>query len=669
MKGSKSKFNLKADFSPAGDQPRAIKELEDGVGRKFDMQTLQGVTGSGKTFMAANLIQKLQKPTLVISHNKTLAAQLCAEYKRFFPDNSVEYFVSYYDYYQPEAYLPGRDMYIEKDADINEEIERLRHAATRSLMDRKDVIVVASVSCIYGLGSPEEYANRGLYLEVGQEMKRTDLMGRLIEIQYERNDFDFARGKFRVRGNKIDINPAFGGLAFRIFMEGDMVTDLKEIDPLTGRTKEERSRMIIYPATHFVMPLEQMERAADSISLELEERLEELRSEGKELEAARLRQRTRHDLEMIREVNYCKGIENYSRHFDGREPGEPPFTLLDYFPDDFLMIIDESHVTLPQIRAMYGGDRSRKENLVDYGFRLPSAKDNRPLQFHEFREHMNNVIFTTATPGSFENENSRNTVEVIIRPTGLVDPDIDIRPTGTQVDDLMNEIQKHTQRRERVLVTTLTKRMAEDLSEYLAEHGIKADYMHSDTSTMDRIEILRKLRLGEINVLVGINLLREGLDLPEVTLVAILDADKEGFLRNETTLIQTMGRAARNVKGKVILYADSITGSIMEAVKKTRERRKIQVEYNRSHGIYPATITKEVTDITDGMDRNESKGKGRKKGKKGGIRERLDLDDIPLLLIELEEEMKRAAENLEFEKAAMLRDRIFQLKRDSDLIQ
>lgn len=650
-------FKLISEFEPRGDQPRAISELVHGINHGAAHQTLLGVTGSGKTYMAASVIEKIGKPTLVISHNKTLAAQLCAEYKRFFPENAVEYFVSYYDYYQPEAYIPKRDLYIEKEADINKEIDRLRHCATRSLMDRQDVIVVASVSCIYGLGSPEEYASLGLFLERGRITDRDSIIMRLVEIQYERNDFELSPGKFRVRGDRIDIFPSYGGMPLRVTMDRETITGLTEIDPVTGKKQIERNRIIVYPAKHFVMPKEKVERAVRSIEAELSLQLERLMDDGKQFEATRLKQRTLYDIELIQEIGYCPGIENYSRHFDGREPGDSPFTLIDYFPDDFLMIVDESHVTLPQIRGMYKGDRSRKENLVDFGFRLPSAFDNRPLTFEEFEERMKTVLYTSATPAKYENSKSSNVVELIIRPTGLVDPEVVIRPAENQVDDVIEEIRRCEELGERVLVTTLTKRMAEDLSVYLVEMGIKAEYMHSGTKTIERVEILRKLRLGTFNVLVGINLLREGLDLPEVSLVAILDADKEGFLRNETSLIQTMGRAARNVNGKVILYAKDRTRSIKAAVEKTNWRRKIQLAYNAAHGIEPETIHKEIKDITEDISRTVSEDEDIIIPSDG-----IDKSDYHLLIVELEAEMKRAAGNLEFEKAARLRDRILELK-------
>ena len=650
-------FKLFSEFTPKGDQPKAIKDLVNGIDRGEQVQTLLGVTGSGKTYVAASVIEKVQKPTLVISHNKTLAAQLCAEYKRYFPENAVEYFVSYYDYYQPEAYLPHTDLYIAKDASINDEINRLRHSATRSIMDRQDVIIVASVSCIYGLGNPSDYANLRLLLRRGMHIERNLMLNKLIEIQYERNDFDFTPGRFRVRGNKIDVYPSYGGVSFRVELSEGVVTKLYEIDSLSGRRISEKPSLTIYPAKHFLMPQEKVEKSIESIKAELKVRLKELNSEDKLLEANRLKQRTLYDLELLREMGYCPGIENYSMHFDGRKRGEKPWTLIDYFPEDFLMIIDESHVSIPQIRGMYGGDRSRKENLVKHGFRLPSAFDNRPLNFSEFEKYMKTVIFTSATPGVYEFRKNTPVIEQIIRPTGLVDPQVVIRATENQMDDLINEIKLREKMNERVLVTTLTKRMAEDLTEYLIENGIRAEYMHSDIKTLKRIEILRRLRLGKIDTIVGINLLREGLDLPEVSLVAILDADKEGFLRNETALIQTMGRAARNIRGEVILYANKLTKSIKKAVEETNRRRKIQLKYNIKHGIVPRTIEKKITDIIDRLPKREEE-----RVLISGLPE----TDLPLIIIELEEAMKRAAHNLEFERAAILRDRIFELKRSID---
>jgi excinuclease ABC subunit B len=646
-------FKLFSEFEAKGDQPKAIKELVEGLERGEQSQTLLGVTGSGKTYVAASVIEKVQKPTLVISHNKTLAAQLCAEYKRFFPDNAVEYFVSYYDYYQPEAYIPQTDLYIAKDASINEEINRLRHSATRSLMDQRDVIIVASVSCIYGLGNPKDYVDLSILVRRGMVIERQLLLKRLVEIQYERNDFDFTPGRFRIRGNTIDVYPLHTRVSFRVELSSGVVNKLFEMDPLSGRKIRERSSLMIYPAKHFLMPQETVEKSIKSIKAELEWRLKELNTEKRLLEATRLKQRTLYDIELLKEIGYCPGIENYSMHFDGRRRGEKPWTLLDYFPEDFLMIIDESHVTIPQIRGMYGGDRSRKENLVKHGFRLPSAFDNRPLTFNEFEKYMTTVIFTSATPGRYEYAMNAPIIEQIIRPTGLIDPKVVVRSTENQVDDLINEIRLREQMQERVLVTTLTKRMAEDLTEYLIENGIKAEYMHSEIKTLERIEILRRLRLGKIDTIVGINLLREGLDLPEVSLVAILDADKEGFLRNETALIQTMGRAARNIRGEVILYANTLTKSIKKAIEETNRRREIQLKYNITHEIVPRTIQKSITDMIDRLPKGEEKR----------LSKGLPEEDLPLLIIELEEAMKRAAQNLEFERAAILRDQIFELKK------
>lgn len=659
-------FNLIAEFRPSGGQPEAIQALVKGMERMQSKQILHGVTGSGKTFMVANVIQHVQRPTLVLSHNKTLAAQLCSEYKRFFPHNAVEFFVSYYDYYQPEAYLPGRDIYIEKEVDINEKIDRLRHQATRELMDRRDVIVVASVSCIYGLGNPDEYSSMGQALELGGKCLRESLIRRLVEIQYLRNDIEFIRGRFRVRGPRIDIYPSFGERGVRVDLSENIITGLSEFDPLTGRKIQDRNKLIIYPAQHFVMPRDKIERAVKSIRSELDVRLRELEGQEKILEAARLKQRTLYDLEMIQEVGYCSGIENYSRHFDGREPGEPPFTLLDYFPDDFLLVVDESHATIPQIRAMYGGDSSRKKNLVDHGFRLPSAADNRPLRFGEFEKYMKTTLFTSATPGKYERENGDDTVEVLIRPTGLMDPKITVRPIEFQVDDVMNEIHRRKERKERVLVTTLTKRMAEDLSVYLEENGIRSRYMHSDTKTLDRVKILRELREGKIDVVVGINLLREGLDLPEVSLIAILDADKEGFLRDETTLIQTMGRAARHVSGEAILYADNITNSIRNAITLTNHRRNVQLSYNLEHNISPRGVEKLIGDISDSISEGDEQMVVGEECREN-ILDPSGEEETIFLLLSLEEEMKEAARKLEFERAAVLRDRLRELKNRSNV--
>jgi len=656
-------FKVVSPFEPAGDQPKAIAQLVDGIKRGLTAQTLLGVTGSGKTFTIAKVIEQVQKPTLVIAHNKTLAAQLCNEFREFFPNNAVHYFVSYYDYYQPEAYVPQSDTYIEKDATINDEIDRLRHAATSALLERRDVIIVASVSCIYGLGSPEDYQGMTLALKSGEFRDRDHILRRLVGIQYERNDIGFQRGTFRVRGDVIEIIPAYSDNVVRIELFGDEVDRILELDPITGEVLAENDEVTIYPASHFVTSEEKLKRAIASIEAELEEQLAILRAENKLLEAQRLEQRTRYDLEMLQQMGFCQGIENYSRHLTGRAPGEMPATLLDYFPKDFLMIIDESHVTIPQIRAMYHGDRSRKETLVKYGFRLPSALDNRPLTFTEFESHINQVIFVSATPGPYETEHEQQRVEQILRPTGLVDPEIHVRPVAGQIDDLLAEIQTTISRNERVLVTTLTKKMAEDLTEYLADMGIKVRYLHSDIETLDRVEILRGLRSGEFDVLVGINLLREGLDLPEVSLVAILDADKEGFLRSETSLIQTIGRAARNANGRVIMYADTITQSMERAINETNRRRELQIAYNREHGITPETIKKNITDIVQGVRAAESETTYNTKPKTEGK----VFKDIVAYIKELEEEMYQAAAELNFELAAQLRDEIKELRREAGL--
>ena len=658
------RFNLVSDYPPQGDQPHAIKKLTESLRKGHKYQTLLGVTGSGKTFTMANVIQKVQLPTLVISHNKTLAAQLCSEFRRFFPNNAVEYFVSYYDYYQPEAYLPRTDTYIEKDSSINEEIDRLRLSATSSLLERRDVIIVASVSCIYGLGSPKDYQELVLKISKNEICKRDNILERLINIHYERNDIDFHRGCFRVRGDVIEIFPSYLEYAFRVELWGDEIEAISEIDPLTGKVIKRRDKLIVYPAKHFVTTKDKLERATLSIEEELRQRLKYFKKKGKLLEAQRLEQRTKYDLEMLKEVGYCSGIENYSRHISGRKSGEPPATLLNYFPSDFMMFIDESHVTIPQLRGMFAGDKSRKNSLVEYGFRLPSAYDNRPLYFNEIENYMEKVIFVSATPAKYELEKSKQTVEQIIRPTGLVDPEIILKPAKNQIDSLIAEIKKRTEKKERVLVTTLTKRMAEDVAEYLDEINIKAKYLHSEIKTLERINILKDLRLGKFNVLVGVNLLREGLDLPEVSLVAILDADKEGFLRSETSLIQTMGRAARNINGTVILYCENITGSIRRAVKETNRRRKIQLEYNRKYQIIPKTITKPVEEFAiinninnfeDFSTVNEEHGKY------------LSQSNLWLLIKSLEKEMKQAAKNLDFERAALLRDEIRRLKKEKTL--
>lgn len=653
-------FKVVSNYAPAGDQPKAVKELADGILRGDKFQTLLGVTGSGKTFTMANVIEKVQKPTLVLAHNKTLAAQLCSEFKEIFPNNAVEYFVSYYDYYQPEAYIPYTDTYIEKDADTNEEIDKLRHSATAALFERRDVIIVASVSCIYGLGDPVDYNNMVISLRPGMTKDRDDVIAKLIEIKYERNDIDFSRNKFRVRGDVIDIFPSDAySTAIRVEFFGDEVDRITEINVVTGEVIGERKHIAIYPASHYVTTPEKRERALISIEQELEERLKELRANDKLVEAQRLEQRTKYDMEMLRETGFCSGIENYSRHISGRAPGSAPFTLIDYLPKDFLLFVDESHVTLPQVRAMYNGDRARKENLVKYGFRLPSAFDNRPLTFDEFWGKLNQAVFVSATPAEFEKEQSTRIVEQVIRPTGLVDPEVEVRPIYGQVDDLYGEIIERTKRDERVLVTTLTKKMAERLTEYFDDLGVKVRYLHSDVKTIERMEIIRDLRLGEFDVLVGINLLREGLDIPEVSLVAILDADKEGFLRSETSLVQTIGRAARNAEGKVIMYADEITSSMRYAINETNRRREIQKEFNREHGIVPKTITKQVHEVIEATTELAKSEKGRKA--KENEKRIVDRDRA---IAELTIDMKKAAELLQFELAAQIRDEIRRLGGD-----
>ena len=653
-------FKVVSDFQPTGDQPQAIEKLVEGLRRGYKHQTLLGATGTGKTYTIAKVIEQVQRPTLVMAHNKTLAAQLYAEFREFFPHNAVEYFVSYYDYYQPEAYIPRTDTYIEKDADINEEIQKLRLAATEALLTRRDVVIVASVSCIYSLGSPEEYGRDIVELRVGETRRRDSVLRHLVAIFYERNDTAFKRGTFRVRGDTVDIFPAYRDTALRVEFWGDTVDRITEIDPLTGEALGERPALTVYPAKHFVTSAEQMVEGIKDIEKELAERLAELKKQGKLLEAQRLEQRTLYDIEMMREIGYCSGIENYSRHLGRRQPGDPPWTLMDYFPDDYLLVVDESHMTIPQVRGMYKGDRSRKQVLIEYGFRLPSALDNRPLMFHEFEARINQVIYTSATPGPYEREHSAQIVDQIIRPTGLVDPEIIVRPTKGQIDDLLAEIRRRVQRGERALVTTLTKRMAEDLADYLAELGIKVHYLHSEVHTLERVEILRDLRLGAYDVVVGINLLREGLDLPEVSLVAILDADKEGFLRSETALIQTIGRAARHVHGQVIMYADRVTDSMQRAIDETNRRRAVQQKYNEEHGIEPQSIVKEVRDLTDRVrmvaeERAEYRAEYRA--------ETLPQAEVSHLLAELEKQMKEAAANLEFEKAARLRDQILELRQ------
>ncbi|MDT9330473.1 excinuclease ABC subunit UvrB [Clostridium perfringens] len=655
-------FKIQSKFKPTGDQPKAIDTLVQSIENGNRGQTLLGVTGSGKTFTMANIIERTQKPTLILAHNKTLAAQLCAEFKEFFPENIVEYFVSYYDYYQPEAYVPQTDTFIEKDASINDEIDKLRHSATSALLERRDVIIVASVSCIYGLGNPEEYKKLTISLRPGMIKDRDEVIKKLIEIQYERNDIDFARGTFRVRGDNLDIIPSSSSSkGIRIEFFGDEIDRIREFDVLTGNIIGERQHVSITPASHFAASEETLEKSIKVIEDELEDRLKVLTAEDKILEAQRLKQRTNYDIEMIREMGYCQGIENYSRILDGRMPGTPPQTLLDYFPEDFLMFIDESHVTLPQVRAMYAGDRSRKTSLVDFGFRLPCAFDNRPLKFSEFESKINQVVFVSATPGEYELDHSEIVAEQIIRPTGLLDPVIEIRPIQGQIDDLYGEIQRTVQRGFRVLITTLTKRMAEDLTKYLKDLNVKATYMHSDIDTLERMKIIRELRLGEVDVLIGINLLREGLDIPEVALVAILDADKEGFLRSETSLIQTIGRAARNSESKVIMYADNITKSMDKSIKETERRRVIQMEYNEEHNITPTTVIKGVRDIIEATKVSEEKENYESEVKKAAKK------DIPIekLIEQYEEEMKEAAKNLQFERAAELRDIIKDLKENS----
>ena len=653
-------FQLKSEFQPQGDQPKAIETLVQGINENKKHQVLLGATGTGKTFTMANVISKVNKPTLIMAHNKTLAAQLASEFKEFFPDNAVEYFVSYYDYYQPEAYVPQTDTYIEKDASINDEIDKLRHSATSSLFERKDVIIVASVSSIYGLGSPEEYREMVLSLRVGMERERKEILHKLVDIQYQRNDVNFTRGTFRVRGDVLEIFPVSRGeQAVRVEFFGDEIERIREIDVLTGEIIGDRDHIAIFPASHFVTREEKMRKAIENIQAELEERLHVLRENGKLLEAQRLEQRTRYDLEMMQEVGFCSGIENYSRHLEGRPAGSTPNTLLDYFPDDFLMIIDESHVTVPQIRGMYNGDQARKQVLVDHGFRLPSALDNRPLKFDEFEKHIHQIVYVSATPGPYEMEKSPEVVEQIIRPTGLLDPVIEVRPIKGQIDDLIGEIHERIKLDERVLVTTLTKKMSEDLTDYLKEIGIKVRYLHSDIKTLERMQIIRSLRLGEFDVLIGINLLREGLDLPEVSLVAILDADKEGFLRSERSLIQTIGRAARNSKGRVIMYADKMTDSMKTAIDETNRRRTIQMEYNQEHGVTPTTIKKKISDVIEAVKVAEDQAEySTKKKKTMTKKERLSMIE------QLEKEMKTAAKDLNFERAAELRDIILELKAE-----
>lgn len=654
-----SAFQLVSDFKPTGDQPEAIARLVEGIQKGYKHQVLLGATATGKTFVVASVVEKVQRPTLVLCHNKTLAAQLYSEYKSFFPNNAVEYFVSYYDYYQPEAYIPRTDTYVEKETDINQEIERLRLATMASVFSRRDVIVVASVSCIYALGNPQEWGRVVVELGRGQVKRRDGVLRHLVEIQYERNDVELRPGRFRVRGDTLEVMPAYGETLYRVEFFGDEIDRVTEVELLTGQVLRAHDKVTIFPAKPFVTPEEQMERAIHDIEAELAERLDWFRKNDRLLEAQRLEQRAKYDLEMMREVGYCSGIENYSRHIDGRPAGAAPWTLMDYFPDDYVLVVDESHMTLPQVRGMFNGDRSRKGVLVEYGFRLPSALDNRPLTFDEFERHVGQALYTTATPGPYELEHSQQTVQQIIRPTGLVDPQIVVKPVQGQVDDLVGEIRKRVERHERVLVTTLTKRMAEDLSDYLLELGIKVHYLHSEVETIERVEILRDLRLGAYDVVVGINLLREGLDLPEVSLVAILDADKEGFLRSDQSLIQTIGRAARHVNGTAIMYADKVTDSMQRAIGETNRRRETQMRYNQEHGIVPASIVKAVRDLTDSVRAAE----GKEKAPAGS---KMPKDEVARLIRELEKQMKQAAQELEFEKAALLRDQIIELRQEME---
>ncbi len=645
------KFELVSSYKPAGDQPEAIEKLTEGITDGLTGQTLLGVTGSGKTYTIANVIANVNRPTLVLAHNKTLAAQLCSEFKEFFPNNAVEYFVSYYDYYQPEAYIAQSDTFIEKDASINDEIDKLRHSATAALFERRDVIIVASVSCIYGLGDPEDYVNMGLSLRPGMQREREDIIAKLVDMHYERNDIDFSRGKFRVRGDVIEVFPANSNEnSIRIELFGDEIDRICEMDAVTGEVVGVRNHVAIFPKSHYVTTKDKMDRAIINIEKEMEERVAYFKAQNKLLEAQRIEQRTRSDIEMMQETGFCQGIENYSRHISGRAPGSAPYTLLDYFPDDFLLVIDEAHVTIPQVRAMYAGDRSRKDSIVEYGFRLPSAYDNRPLTFSEFEQRIGQTIFVSATPAAYEREHSDQIVEQVIRPTGLLDPEIEVVETKGQIDHLLSEIHMRTEKKQRVLVTTLTKRMAESLTDFLEEAGVKVRYLHSDVKTIERMEIVRDLRLGLFDVLVGINLLREGLDIPEVSLVAILDADKEGFLRSETSLIQTIGRAARNAEGKVIMYADTVTDSMRSAIDETNRRRKLQTAFNEKHGIVPKTIIKDVREIIEATAApTVPKGKVDKKDKKK-------------VIASLTEQMREAAKNLQFERAALLRDKIQELK-------
>jgi excinuclease ABC subunit B len=661
-------FQLVSDFKMTGDQPQAVEKLVEGLRQGHKQQTLLGVTGSGKTFTMANIVEKIQRPTLVMCHNKTLAAQLYSEFKEFFPHNAVEYFVSYYDYYQPEAYIPRTDTYIEKEIEINEEIDKLRHAATKELFSRRDTLIVASVSCIYGLGEPEEYRSFILNIKKNAITVPAKLLRRLVDMQYQRNDLDFSRGKFRLRGDTLEIHPSYEDIAIRVEFFGDIVDRILRIDPLTGEILGDVDEIEIFPAKHFVTSQEKLTLALVTIRQELEERLAELKSQNKLLEAARLEQRTNYDLEMLKEAGYCNSVENYSRHLAQRPAGSTPWTLLDYFPDDFLLFMDESHMTIPQVRGMYGGDRSRKETLVEYGFRLPSALDNRPLNFSEFSARINQVIFTSATPAEYEVVNSAQIVEQLVRPTGLLEPSIEIKPTKGQIDDLLSQIKMRVDKKQRCLVTTLTKRMAEELADYLIEAGIKSHYLHSEVDTLERVEILRDLRLGVYDVIVGINLLREGLDLPEVSLVAILDADKEGYLRSKGALIQTMGRAARHLEGHVLMYADKVTLSMHEAIEETRRRRAIQEEFNQKHGITPQSINKAVKDITERVAASiaEEKGVYNASASKSGPSTK---EEVVRLIKDLEVQMKLAAKNMEFERAALLRDRIIELRREFEFVE
>jgi excinuclease ABC subunit B len=654
-------FKILSDFKLIGDQSQAVDRLVKGLTRGHERQTLLGVTGSGKTFTMANVVERVQKPTLVICHNKTLAAQLASEFKEFFPENAVEYFVSYYDYYQPEAYIPRTDTYIEKEIDINEEIDKLRHAATRALFERRDVLIVASVSCIYSLGEPEEYHSFVVSIQKGNKCDRDKLVRRLVDMQYQRNDFDFTRGRFRIRGDTLEVQPSYEEVAVRIEFWGNDVERIFEIEPLTGELLTEREVVEIYPAKHFVTSHDKLLAAIEDINAELEEQLFEFTNQGKLVEASRLESRTHYDMEMLREMGYCHAIENYSRHLQRRLPGSAPWTLLDYFPDDFLMVIDESHMTLPQIRGMYKGDISRKQTLVDYGFRLPSALDNRPLNYDEFNTRINQVIYVSATPGQYEYENNQQIVEQLVRPTGLLEPLVEVKQTSGQIDDLINQIKIRVKKGERCLVTTLTKRMAEELADFLREVEIKTHYLHSEIDTLERVEILRDLRLGVYDVVVGINLLREGLDLPEVSLVAILDADKEGYLRSKDSLIQTMGRAARHVGGQVIMYADTVTKSMREAIEETYRRRKVQEKYNMEHGITPQSIKKSIKDITERV-------RAVAETKTIYTPTPISKEEVSRLIRELEQQMKKAAKNLEFEKAALLRDRIIELRKDEEIL-